>query len=77
MTTTTPKPKKVRLSLSITVEAERILSESGYASARTKGEFISRLIVEHHARARRKPTPTEVAAELRRLADVLEQKRGE
>jgi hypothetical protein len=35
------------------------------------GEFVSRLIVEHHARSSRKPAAAEIAAELRRLADLL------
>jgi hypothetical protein len=35
------------------------------------GDFVSRLIVEHHARISRQPTTTEIAAELRRLADLL------
>jgi len=35
--------------------------------------FISQLIVEHHARVSRKPSQEEIAAELRRLADLLEE----
>jgi len=67
------KPKKVRASLAITKEAQDLIFDHGYASARTIGMFVSDLIVQHHARVSRKPTRTEIAAELRRLADLLEE----
>jgi hypothetical protein len=66
------KPKKVKVTLSITKEAQDVLLFRGHASDRTMGEFISRLIVEHDARVSHKPTRLELAAELRRLADLLE-----
>ncbi len=44
-----------------------------YASARTMGMFISQLIVDHHARVSRKPNKEEIAAELHRLANLLEE----
>jgi hypothetical protein len=65
------KPKKIRVTLSITKEAQDIMLDHGYASARTMGDFISRLIVEHHSRQTNKLSPADVAGELRRLADLL------
>ena len=50
MTTPKPKPRKVKVTLSITKEAADVLHFAGYCSDRTTGEFISRLIVEHHER---------------------------
>jgi hypothetical protein len=72
MNTPTRKPRKVRVTLSITKEAQDTLFDHGYASERTMGEFISGLIVDHHARVSRQPTTAEIAAELRRLADLLD-----
>jgi hypothetical protein len=46
--------------------------DHGYASARGMGKFLSQLVVDHHARVSRKPSKSEIAAELRRLADLLE-----
>jgi hypothetical protein len=71
MTTNQRKPRKVRVNLSITLEAQKLVFDRGYASARTMGDFISRLIVEHHAQQTNRPTPEQVAGELRRLADLL------
>jgi hypothetical protein len=48
---------KVKANLSITKEAQDIMFDHGYASARTMGEFISRLIVEHHERVKDAPKP--------------------
>ncbi len=67
------KPQKVRASLAITKEAQDLMLDHGYASVRTMGVFISQLIVDHHARVSRKPSKEEIAAELRRLADLLEE----
>lgn len=50
MNTTQKKPQKVRTTLSITKEAQDIMLDHGYASARTMGEFISALIVDYHKR---------------------------
>jgi hypothetical protein len=50
MNTKPKKPRKVRVTLSITKEAQDTMLDNGYASARTMGEFISKLIVEHHQR---------------------------
>jgi predicted HAD superfamily Cof-like phosphohydrolase len=79
METNKKKPKKVRTTLSITLEAQNIVFDHGYASERTIGEFVSRLIVEHHAHvvaaknaaAPHTPTKEEIAAEMHRLADLL------
>ncbi len=67
------KPRKVRASLFITKEAQDIMFDHGYASARGMGMFLSQLVVEHHARVSRKPTQAEIAQELRRLASLLEE----
>jgi hypothetical protein len=72
-TNTKHPPQKVRMTISLTKQAQDIIFDHGYASARTVGDFISQLIVAHHARVSRKPAPKEIAAELRRLVDVLEQ----
>jgi hypothetical protein len=71
METKPGKPRKVRVTLSITLQAQDIMLDNGYASSRTMGEFISQLIVDYHAQRTRKPTRAEVAAELHRLADLL------
>jgi hypothetical protein len=44
------KPKKIKVTLSITLEAYDLMYDNGYASERTMGEFISRLIVDYHYR---------------------------
>jgi hypothetical protein len=54
MNTKPKKVKKVKVTLSITKEAQDIMLDNGYASARTMGEFISALIVDYHARMRPK-----------------------
>jgi hypothetical protein len=72
MKTLSSKTKRVRTTLSITKQAQDILFDNGYASQRTVGMFISELIMEHHARQTRKPTKEEIAQELRRLADLLD-----
>jgi hypothetical protein len=66
------KPRKVTMTLSITKEAQDIMFDVGYASARTVGAFVSQLIVEHHIRCNSKPTPGEIAFVLRDLADKLD-----
>jgi hypothetical protein len=66
------KPRKVRATIAITKAAQDILFDHGYASQRTVGVFISQLIIDHHARQTRKPSRAEIAQELRRLADLLE-----
>lgn len=65
------KPIKVRITLSITKEAQDLMLDHGYASARTMGTFLSQLVVEHHARQTRQLAPVEIAAELHRLADLI------
>jgi hypothetical protein len=50
MNTKPKKVKKVKVTLSITKEAQDIMLDHGYASARTMGEFISALIVDYHTR---------------------------
>ena len=66
------KTKKVIATLSLTKEAQDIMFDFGYASARTQGEFISQLIVDHHARRTSKPTPAQIAIVLRELVEKLE-----
>jgi len=65
------KPKKVVTTLAITKEAQDLVFDYGYASARTIGMFVSDLIVDHHAKRTRQLTQAEIAAELHRLADLL------
>jgi hypothetical protein len=72
MKTQLSKPIKVRATLAITKEAQDVMLDNGYASVRTMGVFISQLIMDYHARQTRAPTKQEIAAELRRLADMLE-----
>lgn len=67
------KPRKVRATIALTKEAQDIMFDHGYVSARGMGMFLSQLVVDHHARVSRKPTQSEIAAELRRLADLLEE----
>ncbi len=73
MKTQLSKPIKVRATLAITKEAQDVMLDNGYASVRTMGVFISQLIMDYHARQTRAPTQQEIAAELRRLADMLEE----
>jgi len=73
MQTKRTKPSKVSVTIHITKEAQDIMFDHGYASARGMGEFISQLIIDHHARQTRKPSRAEIAAELRRLADALDE----
>ncbi len=47
--------------------------DNGYCGIRGMGEFISQLIMDYHAGQTRKPTQAEIAGELRRLADMLEE----
>jgi hypothetical protein len=73
MKTKSPKPTKVSVTIHITKEAQDTMFDNGYASARTVGEFLSQLVMEHHARVTRKPAKPEIARELRRLADMLDE----
>jgi hypothetical protein len=72
MKTNTPQPAKVSVTIHITKEAQNILFDNGYASQRTVGMFISELIMDYHARQTRAPTKQEIAEELRRLADLVD-----
>jgi DNA-directed RNA polymerase sigma subunit (sigma70/sigma32) len=72
MKTNTPQPAKVSVTIHITKAAQNILFDNGYASQRTVGMFISELIMEHHARQTRKPTKEEIAQELHKLADLVD-----
>ncbi len=47
--------------------------DNGYCGIRGMGEFISQLIMDYHAKQTRRPTKEEIAAELRQLADMLEE----
>src|SRR4051812_42575310 len=77
MATNKKKVYKVRTTLAITKEARDTIYDFGYASARTQGEFISQLIVDHHApvqlaRGRHQLTHAEIAGELAKQAELLE-----
>jgi hypothetical protein len=67
------KTRKVRATIALTKEAQDIMFDHGYVSARGMGMFLSQLVVDHHARVSRKPTKEEIAQELRRLASLLEE----
>jgi hypothetical protein len=71
MEPTQKKVRKVITTLSINKEAQDIMLDSGYASARTMGVFISQLIVDYHAKQTRRLTKAELLAEIHRLVDEL------
>jgi hypothetical protein len=73
MKTISTKPRKVSVTLHITKEAQDTMLDNGYCGIRGMGEFISQLIMDYHAKQTRRPTKQEMAAELRRLADMLEE----
>jgi hypothetical protein len=73
MKTQSSKPRKVRANLAITKEAQDVMLDNGYCGVRGMGEFLSQLVVEHHARVSRKPTQAEIAQELHKLASLLEE----
>jgi hypothetical protein len=60
---------KTRVTLSLETEALNLLLDYS-EGPRKLGELLTRLLYEHHAR--QQMDATQVAAELRRLADVLE-----
>lgn len=82
MDTSKKRGQKVKKTLHLSAEAVDVLHFAGYCSDRTAGDFISGLIVDYHAsveRAKQKPadgvpspSKAEVAAELRRLAALLD-----
>jgi hypothetical protein len=77
METTQKRHPKTKMTIHLSADAVDVLRFAGYCSDRTVGVFVSDLIMEHHARVQRAktdapPTPVEMAAELRRLADLLE-----
>jgi hypothetical protein len=72
-----PKVPKIRTTLALTQEAQNVMLDNGYCGVRGMGEFFGQLVIDCHARQTRKPTPTEIATELHRLADLLESKRDE
>ncbi len=47
--------------------------DHGYCGVRGMGEFLSQLVMEHHTRVSRKPTQTEIAQELHKLASLMEE----
>ena len=51
------KTKKVRTTLAITEEARDTMLDNGYCSERGMGEFLSQLVMEHHARVQAEPKP--------------------
>ena len=73
MKTFSSKTPKVQATLHLTKEAQDAMLDNGYCGVRGMGEFISQLIMDYHARKTHKPTRTEIAAELHRLANLLEE----
>jgi hypothetical protein len=73
MNTQLSKQKKVATTLHLTKEAQDTMLDNGYCGIRGMGEFISQLIMEYHAKQTRPLTKHEIAAELRQLADMLEE----
>ncbi len=73
MKTLSVKPQKVQVTTNITKLAQDTMLDNGYCGVRGMGEFISDLVMDFHARVSRKPSKKEIAAELRRLADLLEE----
>ncbi len=71
MNPTQKKVRKVVTTLSITKEAQDVMLDSGYASARTMGVFISQLILDYHAKQTRRLTKAELLAEIHRLVEEL------
>ncbi len=71
METKQKKVRKVITTLSITKEAQDVMLDHGYASARTMGVFISELILDHHAKQTRKLTKEELLAEIHKLVGEL------
>ncbi len=71
MNPTQKKVRKVVTTLSITKEAQDVMLDSGYASARTMGVFISQLILDYHAKQTRRLTKEELLVEIHRLVDEL------
>ncbi len=69
------KEPKVFTTLSITREAQDIMLSNGYASSRTMGLFVSKLITEYHERRTHKLpeglTAADIAWQLKRLTDLL------
>ena len=72
MKTKSSKPTKVSATIHLTAHAQGIMLDH-YCGVRGMGKFISQLIVDHHARVSRKPSKEEIAAELHRLANLLEE----
>jgi len=72
MKTISSKTQKVQATLHLTKQAQDTMLDNGYCGMRGMGEFISGLIMDYHARVSRKPSPAEIAAELHRLANLLE-----
>jgi hypothetical protein len=77
MDTTKKTAPKIKMTIHLSAAAVDVLRFAGYASDRTVGEFISRLIVEHHertqqAKSKAPPTRAQIAAELRALAAAVE-----
>ena len=71
MEPTQKKPRKVVTTLAITKEAQDIIFDNGYASARTQGEFISQLIVDYYARKTHEHSTAELTTELHRASEEL------
>ena len=63
---------KLKVTLHLTKEAVDLMLDGGFASQRTMGAFISDLLVTHCSKQPRTLTPAEIAAELRRLAALLD-----
>ena len=73
MKTVSVKPQKVQVTTNITKLAQDTMLDHGYCGVRGMGEFISELIMDYHAKRTRQLTQAEIAAELHRLANLLEE----
>jgi len=73
MKTVSVKPKKVQVTTNITKLAQDTMLDHGYCGVRGMGQFLSDLVMDYHAKRTRQLTQAEIAAELHRLADLLEE----
>ncbi len=73
MKTLSVKPKKVQVTTNITKLAQDTMLDHGYCGVRGMGQFLSDLIMDYHRQRTRQLTQAEIAAELHKLADLLEE----
>jgi hypothetical protein len=72
MKTLSVKPQKVQVTTNITKLAQDTMLDHGYCGVRGMGQFLSDLVMDYHAKRTRQLTQAEIAAELHRLANLLE-----